>query len=1099
MERPMAIARTDVAVPLRVRTLGGFAVWRGAELIPPERWSRRPVATLIKILLGAPGWRLHREQLIDLLWPDAEPEVGAHRLRDTLHRLRRLLDVPGQTASYVRSVGDLVALAPMGMEAAATTWLDAAAFAEAATAALAQHDLDLGRAALTLYTGDYLPDDLYEDWAAPRRDEMRRQYVALLQHVAALGLVQGDTAEAVRCLQAVLAADPCHEEAAAALMQALRDSGRRAEALRVYDGLAGALRDELGVSPSATLAALHAELLRGDTAMAVLAEATQPQRPRSPRSNLPVPLSSFIGREREVRDARHLLETTRLLTLTGVGGCGKTRLALQVAHALLPTFRDGVWLVDLAPLSDGAYLASAIAASLGTREEPGRPLAATLTDALRGRHLLLVLDNCEHLVAVCAELAAGLLAACPTLRLLATSREVLGITGEIAWQVPPLTLPNERVRNGRPSPEDLGAYEAVQLFVARAAERRPGFGLTEQNAAAVAEVVCRLDGLPLAIELAAARLAVMSVNQLADRLDDRFRLLSGGGRTALPHHRTLRATLDWSYDLLSAAEQVLLRRLAVFAGGCTLEVIEAVSTGDQVGSEQMLDLLDALVAKSLVEVREREGKMRFGLLETVRAYAAEQLAASAELDAVARAHAAYFVTLAEAAESELRGPGQVMWLKRLEDEHDNLRAALRWTLQSGEAAVGWRLGGALWWFWYLHGHISEGRDWLARLQAVADSAALRDQIRARAQVLNGAGVFAALQGDYAEAEALHEESIAICQSQGDTRGAALSVNALGVVASSQNEFPRAESLYAQAEALYREVEDTWGTGLVLSNRGHLAHQVGDYARAAALLEESLALFRRVGDARNFAFTLSHLGKVTLDQGDDARAVALYEESLMLRRDLGDTWGIAIALKGLGDAARAQGDWAQAATHLEESLVLFRRIGDTNSSASTLYSLSNVAREQGELGRAASLGEESLALFQQIQEAKGIAVALTNLGRVAHERGDNARAEALYLESLALYQEMGTADGVAPCLEALAEAAHARGQPRRAARLWGAAAALRAALGAPLPSSARPAHDRSVAATRAALGEAAFAAAWAAGQTLSVEQAIAEAPTAAPSP
>ena len=459
-----------------------------------------------------------------------------------------------------------------------------------------------------------------------------------------------------------------------------------------------------------------------------------------PPDNLPLQLTSFVGREREMAQVRELLEDNRLLTFTGPGGSGKTRLALVVASGLGRGFEDGVWLVELASLSDPELVPQAVASVLGVRETPGTPLVDSLRIHLGSRGVLLVLDNCEHLVEACASLAEALLHSCPNLRILATSREALGVSGETIFAIPPLSLPDPR---RLPALESLPRYEATRLFVERAKAARHGFSLTEGNAMAVAQVCYRLDGIPLAIELAAARIRVLSAEQISSRLDDSFRLLTGGGRSALAHQRTLRTAMDWSHELLSEEEQAMLRRLSVFAGGFTLEAAETVGTGEGIEGDEILDLLASLVDKSLVLVDQQE-EIRYRLLETVRQYGREKLEESGEAERVRRRHANYYLALAEEAERGLSGSDQAPWLARLETEHDNLRAALRWSLGGGEAEPGLGLAAALWSFWYTRGHLSEGRRWLE--SAVFENGRLRTRTKARA--LGGAGYIALFQGEY---------------------------------------------------------------------------------------------------------------------------------------------------------------------------------------------------------------------------------------------------------------------------------------------------------------------------------------------------------------
>ena len=401
-----------------------------------------------------------------------------------------------------------------------------------------------------------------------------------------------------------------------------------------------------------------------------------------PPSNLPLQLSSFVGREKELAEVRRLLQDTRLLTLTGPGGCGKTRLAVVAANELLGRFEDGVWLVELAPLADPSLVPQAVASTLGVRERPGSSLAVALSDYLRTRKLLLILDNCEHLIDACAELAEAWLHSSPGLRVLATSREALGITGEVAWPVPSLSLPDLR---RLPDLESLPRYESARLFVERTAAVRPDFTLTEQNASAVAQVCYRLDGIPLAIELAAARTKVLSVEEIAARLGDSFRLLAAGSRTAMPRQRTLHATMDWSHKLLGQKERVLFRRLSVFAGGFTLEAAESICAGEELQRDEVLELLSQLVDKSLVVAQERDGAARYRLLETVRQYGRERLEEAGEAALVREQHAGHYLAVAEEAEPELKGERQLAWLERLEQEHDNLRVAMAWLLWRGES------------------------------------------------------------------------------------------------------------------------------------------------------------------------------------------------------------------------------------------------------------------------------------------------------------------------------------------------------------------------------------------------------------------------------
>jgi non-specific serine/threonine protein kinase len=765
---------------------------------------------------------------------------------------------------------------------------------------------------------------------------------------------------------------------------------------------------------------------------------------------LPLALTSFVGREAELAEIQRLLGRRRLLTLTGTGGIGKTRLALEAARRLADAYADGVRLVELAVLTEPGLVPQAVADGLGVRERPGRAVHETLVANLQPRQLLLVLDNCEHLVQACAELAEGLLRACPELRILATSREPLRAEGETIWRVPSLSVPGPV--NGRPIEETAGS-EAGQLFIERAQAARPEFALTDRTARAVAEVCRRLDGLPLALELAAARVRVLDVEQLAARLDDRLRLLAVGSRTAPPRQQTLRAAVEWSYELLDDQERRLFERLAVFAGGWTLEAAEAVCSGGGLERADVLDLLGQLVDKSLVvSDATAEGPVRYRMLETLRAYARERLAASGGEKWSARRHAEYYLALAERAEPELTGREQQVWLERLEQEHDNLRAMLRWSLEAGDAELGLRLAGASGRFWWARGHLGEGRRWLEGLLAAtpSDGTALA---AVRAKALAVAGRLAADQGDHHRAAALLEQGLVLFRRLGDKRGSAQSLGALGIM------------------AMYQ----------------------GDYSRAAALLEEGLALRRDLGDKRWIASSAAVRGIVATFQGDYVRAAVLADETLALSQEVGDKGLIAQSALLRGLIATDRGDYSRAAALVEEGLELFRQLGEKTFIALSLISLGGIARHQGDYDRATTLWDRSLTLFRELGFRWGIARALTNLGRIAREQGDNGRAAAVLEEGLALARDVGDKRGVAVVLEEMAAVAVAQGQPERAARLFGVAQAVREAIGAPLPPADQARYERSVAAARAHLGDAGFAAAWERGHALMLEEAIIETP------
>ena len=750
------------------------------------------------------------------------------------------------------------------------------------------------------------------------------------------------------------------------------------------------------------------------------------------RHNLPVQLTSFIGRIREIAEVKYLLSATRLLTLTGPGGTGKTRLSIQVANEVLDQYPDGVWMVELAPILDPLLIPRTTAIAIGLRDEPHRPVIDMLCDYLREKKILLILDNCEHLIEACAQLADRLLHACPQIRILASSREVLGIAGETAYLVPSLKLPDMQDLQ---TVESLRQCEAIRLFIERASAATQHFNVTDENASSIAQICRRLDGMPLAIELAAARVRVLSVIEIAARLDDRFNLLTAGSRSALPRHQTLRAALDWSYDLLTREEQILFRRLAVFAGGAMLEAVESVCSGEGLERTSVLDLLSHLVDKSFLLAEEGDGATRYLFLETIRQYAIEKLSASGEANGFQSRHFDYFLKLAEEADSPLRSGQRIAWLARLERENDNLRAALDWS-QSAGGAQALRLVGTLLWFWFLGDHVNEGRGYAERgLQgAGAGGEADRAGVAARASGLRCAGTLAVIQGDFLAGRAELADSLVLWRDLAGWPSAANSTQS-----TDESEWPSSQRIAS-------------GLAISMHHWGWVLLYQGELAEGQQEMEESIRLLRQSGDTWDLALTLHDLAHAVSLRGAQSAALAYFGESQSLFEGLHDDWGISLALRGRGMVAYRNGDYGRARAYLEEGL---------------------------------------LASHRAEANKWNIAQALSLLGEAVQREGDLERAAALFAECLELDHEVGDMARLALILRHLGTIAELQGQADRAVRLFAAAARLQETHqgGRPTSLAEETKDEDALTRARAALDATAFDAAWAEGEKMSIDQAI----------
>ena len=1057
---------------LEVRLLGHFDVQLDST---PVKLASRPAQLLFAYLALHPGTAHRREWLAGLFWPESTESNARRNLRQAIWQIRHTFEAG---AAWFASNNLTIAFNPPAafrLDAALFNGSPAAAAGAAGIAAITETTpVEPLVAAASAYRGELLPG-FYEDWVLLEREQVQARFEQVMS------LLLGRLIEARRWNDVLqwgehwIALGHTPEAAYRALMTAHAALEDISQAADTYRRCVEALRRDMDVEPSEQTRALYERISRG---VATIAAETSPRAPAQPLNNLPVHLTSFIGRERELSEIRRLLIPTqatdvpdvavRLLTLTEVGGTGKTRLALQAAADMLGQFADGVWLVELATLSDSNLIPQSVAAVLGVREEPNHPLIQTLADTLRMKSLLLILDNCEHLIDACAQFVAALLRACPRLKVIATSRETLGMPGETVMRVPSLMLPDA----GRLPPlADLARCESIRLFVERATAIRPGLRLNDANAPAVAQICQRLDGVPLAIELAAARVHAMTVEQIAVRLDDRFRLLTGGSRTALPRQQTLRATIDWSWDLLSDGERTLLRRLSVFVDGWTLEAAENIAAGDATSDPEVLDLLSRLVEKSLVIAEQYDTETRYSLLDTIRQYARDKLLESGEAERVRARHVHYYLRLSDEVEPRLRAADQMIWLARLEVEHGNMRAALQWALgdatSGNDSEASLRLAGNLTRFWYLRGYWKEGRHWLelALAQPVAETPMPESLARARARALCGAGWLA---DDDGSEVAFYTESLALYRQIGDTWGQAFSLRGLvsgvsfwdkssyvraclqeSLALSRQLQEPwctalalyslgwmelydtgveRAESTWQEALDLFRRSGDRWGIAVTLGSLGYVARTKGQYPQAAGLMKQSLTLFRELGDKAGIGISLTRLGNVALRRSDYDEAAALLEESLALNHERGDWSAIVHCMSLLGLVACYQGDATRALARFEEGLGLARALNNRDALGYLSIYMAFALYRHLEIARAEAIWRDALSSFSQIDDKDGIAFVLYGLGMVSLMQGDDRLAAERLTQSLDMYRVIGDRRYIAIVLNGLGKLAQTRNDP-----------------------------------------------------------------------
>jgi predicted ATPase/DNA-binding SARP family transcriptional activator len=994
----------------------------GATAIPDAAWRLRKSRSVLKVLALTPGRALHPELLQSLLWADRDPASAGNNLRQAVYHARRALTGAGADGAAVLAArGDLLVLA-------AEVEVDIDTFERAATRAEDTGAPDDIEAAIAAYAGELLPEDRYEDWCADRRRVLSERHVGLLLALAATR----DPAGATELLHRAILADSLNEQAHRALIRSYAASGRRPQALAQYDLLRQTLARELAADPEPETRALYRELLaegapepapESQAAETPLDPSAPAVRPPPARHNLPWQPQSFIGRRRELEELDRLLDSRRLVTLTGTGGCGKTRLALELARRRVDRHRDGAWAIELAGIADPALVGQAAAAALGldlgADEAPEVSLARHLAD----RELLLVLDNCEHLLAACVRLAETLLAGCPGVAILATSREPLHLPGEVDWRVPSMTMLDTEALS---EVAELAAADAVKLFCDRAQSANPRFKLTMANAQAVADICFRVDGLPLAIELAAARTTALSPAQIAERLREGLAVLRATRAGGLTRQQTLEGTLDWSHDMLGDDERVLFRRLSVFAGGFELEAAEGGCAGDGLAQGEILELLAGLVDKSLVGVDDAGDSYRYRLLEPVRQYAAQRLRTSGEAPSQIERHANWYAGL-----SDERG-GRVTdedprWIDRLAADHDNLRAALSWLIEHrSQRAL--EMAAGMTGLWLLHAHLREGSRWLDRALEAAQEPTL-----ARADALHARQALERRRPlNYDIADRLSSERIAIYRNHDDRRGECLALLDLADGRLLRGHFEDTSALCEQATAVADDLDDVGLHAAIRERVGLTEAWRHDFDAALAHFDAAYTLCEAApDDGEPSSAVISLSGFFATSRTPDEYPVMRLEETTLHFRRLPPRAARSSIMSHRAYLFGRVGDCDRARDELDAALEIVRQRRDELDAARLLAQRGTVEDRAGDLDAAVAWLEGSLDLRTRLHEHRGILLTLATLAVVTAERGERERAFELLARADRMAEEAVDGPGMGGALLARAEIERSAGDPEKA--------------------------------------------------------------------
>lgn len=1127
---------------LELNLLGPFQVRLGEQ--PVTSFESVKVRALLACLAVEAARPQLRERLAELLWPDWPQQSAMSNLRYALADLRKGIgDRQAQPALL------LINRESIQLNPAANIHVDVVEFETAIRdprTSITDTQLSISnlQSAISLYRGDFLEgfslDDNppFEEWLLAKRAYFNQQALKALSLLTEWGIDQREYEQAEGYARRQIELEPWREQAHQQLMRTLSLKGERVQALAQYESLRKALQRELMVEPSAETKQLYKNIRdeephgikeRGDgvpsshTSLSPAPLSLIPgSRPTPHPNNLPHHLTSFIGRQEEINTVRRLLSTHRLVTLTGAGGVGKTRLALQAASGMTEDFPDGIFVTELSPLINPDMLHQAVLSSLGLKAEANLLPLKILTGYYQNKTSLIILDNCEHLVESCAHFSDTLLRACPGLHILVTSREILSVSGEAVFQVPPLSIPTGEAA----SLATVLQSDAARLFAARASSVLPDFAVDAENAAAIAQVCRRLDGIPMAIELAAVRVNLLTVEEIAQRLDDCFRLLTGGSRTALPKQKTLRGLIDWSWDLLPESEKAFFNMLSVFAGGWSLETAESLAENPG----ETLDMLTSLANKSMIVVDHPPGlAARYRMLETLRQYGQEKLAESGLKSATHSRHRDFFLALAESAEPELKGYGQIQWLKRLDLEHDNLRAALEWSFLAKDAQAALRLVGALSYYWAIRWNGDESRIYTQRALDLAKNT--QDMLLSpwKAKVLLGSVLAFDLYypRDSASRQAAVEQALRLFQERGDKQGIGSALLILSNLSMWAGDIAASELQVEQSLAIMQELKNAWGIANCLFQYRLIAEAKEERSKRLAFGEEGIAVIKTTGDRWCLATHLIELNWEIWDYGNTEKSRLLSEETLQIIREIGDKFNEALILQNLaymelfhgdhhkarslaensgaiwsdlgvkihfnnytmGEIALYTGNLVEAQAMFDAALHLAREENVLDLHGLSLDGLGRCSYYQGKYPQARALLLESLTKLEDTKGKHHQRMTLRDLGDVARLQGETAQAADWYRKSLAIIRLLWSNPFAPETIEGLAKVAGMQDQPRRAVRLFAAAQAARNWMETPLPPVLHSDYERNLKAVGEALGQEAFTAAWNEGFALTLEQAV----------